>query len=248
MDWYTRQQEAESFDQNVLQVARSRGYTIGPLWHGGGFSVAAGDTTFNPWTHFGTLQSAEERVGGSGIVDNLLKEVEVDQDPETGEWYATVGNYDTDDTYDSEEEAREAGEQIAFEMAENAEPPDSVMTSVVIRPPCARIPDLGTWGLRDVIINTPSEYGLTPEERQEIYELVTSGRINDEWNRFAQILSSKGLTSFVYRNAIEHKGSDSYMVIDPTAVKLADPVTYDDAGNPIPLELRFDASNPDVRY
>jgi hypothetical protein len=31
-------------------------------------------------------------------------------------------------------------------------------------------------------------------------------------------------------------------------IKSADPITYDDEGNPIPLHKRFDENNPDIRY
>lgn len=34
----------------------------------------------------------------------------------------------------------------------------------------------------------------------------------------------------------------------PEQIKLADPVTYDDDGNPIPLEKRFDRTKKDIRY
>ena len=37
------------------------------------------------------------------------------------------------------------------------------------------------------------------------------------------------------------------MVLDPFQIKSADPVTYDDAGNVIPLSKRFDSSTDDIR-
>lgn len=39
-----------------------------------------------------------------------------------------------------------------------------------------------------------------------------------------------------------------YVVFNPEQIKLADPVTYDDNGNVIPLSKRFDMQNPDIRY
>jgi len=38
------------------------------------------------------------------------------------------------------------------------------------------------------------------------------------------------------------------LVFEPNQIKSAAPTTYDDQGNPIPLEQRFDPSNPDIRY
>lgn len=42
--------------------------------------------------------------------------------------------------------------------------------------------------------------------------------------------------------------SGQYVVFDPEQIKSADPVTYDDAGKPIPLSERFNPDNPDIRY
>lgn len=42
--------------------------------------------------------------------------------------------------------------------------------------------------------------------------------------------------------------SDVYIVADPNRIKSADPVTYDDDGNVIPLSQRFNESNEDIRY
>lgn len=41
---------------------------------------------------------------------------------------------------------------------------------------------------------------------------------------------------------------DVYAVFDSSQVKSADAVTYDDAGNVIPLSARFDTGNADIRY
>ena len=46
---------------------------------------------------------------------------------------------------------------------------------------------------------------------------------------------------------VSHIGSDTLVVGDPSQIKSADPVTYDDAGNVIPLSQRFDASTEDIR-
>lgn len=44
------------------------------------------------------------------------------------------------------------------------------------------------------------------------------------------------------------KASSQYVVFDSEQIKSADPVTYDDKGNVIPLSERFDAGNNDIRY
>lgn len=45
----------------------------------------------------------------------------------------------------------------------------------------------------------------------------------------------------------EREGIDSYAVLDPERIKLADPITYDDSGNVIPLSQRFDDQSNDIR-
>lgn len=42
--------------------------------------------------------------------------------------------------------------------------------------------------------------------------------------------------------------TDSLIVLDKNQVKSADPVTYDDSGNVIPLSQRFNPNNNDIRY
>lgn len=39
-----------------------------------------------------------------------------------------------------------------------------------------------------------------------------------------------------------------FIVKNPSQIKSADPVTYDDTGKPIPLSKRFNPNNPDIRY
>lgn len=58
--------------------------------------------------------------------------------------------------------------------------------------------------------------------------------------------------------SIERQGHDSvvlptgngkvYMVLDPNQIKSAEPVTYDDSGNVIPLSERFNEAKTDIRY
>lgn len=46
----------------------------------------------------------------------------------------------------------------------------------------------------------------------------------------------------------ENGKETSYAVFDPSQIKLADSVTYDDNKNQIPLSERFNPNNPDIRY
>ena len=87
-------------------------------------------------------------------------------------------------------------------------------------------------------------------------------RIIDEWTEKASNLDEKAkeeitrtLTDSGYDGIIlsRDEGSfgrstDAYIALDPSQVKSADPVTYDDKGNVIPLSERFDAKDADIRY
>ena len=59
------------------------------------------------------------------------------------------------------------------------------------------------------------------------------------------------IDNHVYEN-IGHSGMDEntvhYIVLNPNNIKSADPVTYDDNGNVIPLSERFNTKNSDIRY
>ena len=46
----------------------------------------------------------------------------------------------------------------------------------------------------------------------------------------------------------EDEIADEYVAFAPNQIKSADPVTYDDEGNVIPLSKRFDSSNEDIRF
>jgi hypothetical protein len=59
---------------------------------------------------------------------------------------------------------------------------------------------------------------------------------------------SDNVDGIVYENWYEDKGSDSYIAFSPNQIKSADPVTYDDAGNVIPLSERFNPKKEDIRY
>ena len=55
------------------------------------------------------------------------------------------------------------------------------------------------------------------------------------------------LTDAEFLNA-NPSAKDSFIIRDSSAIKSADPVTYDDAGNVIPLSQRFNSSSPDIRF
>lgn len=87
-------------------------------------------------------------------------------------------------------------------------------------------------------------------------------KIVDEWSLKATELDKRAkeiITNALKENGydgiilLEDKGSfgrstEAYIALEPTQVKSADPVTYDDNGNVIPLSERFNENEADIRY
>lgn len=62
--------------------------------------------------------------------------------------------------------------------------------------------------------------------------------------KFVELLKSKG-----YDGAhADEFGNETYMIVDPNQIKSADPETFDDEGNEIPQEERFNPDNEDIRF
>ena len=60
---------------------------------------------------------------------------------------------------------------------------------------------------------------------------------------------AQGYTSVIIKNVLEeYDTADDYIFFDSSQLKSADPVTYDDAGNVIPLSERFNTQDQDIRY
>ena len=71
----------------------------------------------------------------------------------------------------------------------------------------------------------------------------------------ARFAKQHGYDGVILRNIVDNGGatdfdgeSDVYIYFNPSSLKSADPVTYDDDGNVIPLSERFVDENPDFRY
>ena len=73
----------------------------------------------------------------------------------------------------------------------------------------------------------------------------------------SRVAKRKGLDGVVIRNLIDYGGDtqngeypprDVFIYFNENALKSADPVTYDDAGNVIPLSERFDTAEKDLRF
>ncbi|MBQ2468515.1 MAG: hypothetical protein II503_02415, partial [Clostridia bacterium] len=120
--------------------------------------------------------------------------------------------------------------------------------------------DVGEWSAHEIagrILEEASDgyyEDLTATEYDKAV-LERLARENDEeyaadtLDELYYFLRGKGYDSIKYLNEFEGDGEDySYILFDPNQIKSADPVTYDDSGNVIPLSERFNENEEDIRY
>lgn len=84
------------------------------------------------------------------------------------------------------------------------------------------------------------------------YKGLNSGsRTTDGWARYLMEQHPE-YDGLIVENVEDGYGRDDittvYAVFKPNQIKSADPVTYDDQGNVIPLSKRFDSENNDIRF
>lgn len=112
--------------------------------------------------------------------------------------------------------------------------------------------DLGSWYPGDVARELYGNGILSKEETESI--LFTDDKRYRRQDSTAvkmlrELLTQKGYDAIIYPNYFEGKTvKDSYLIWDKENVKSADPITYDDSGNVIPLTDRFDSGNRDIRW
>lgn len=86
---------------------------------------------------------------------------------------------------------------------------------------------------------------------KEKYDGILSNMSFDDQTTYVQYNGSEItdlLKKIGYESAMDTPDGGEIVVFDSSQVKSADPVTYDDDGNVIPLSKRFDKSNKDIRY
>lgn len=129
-----------------------------------------------------------------------------------------------------------------------------------------RMKDLGVWTPNEVVSAMWNANILSDDELSDLRTYIEvlqdqlSGRLNNDEdiidNRKAHYqfsaavrnaLKEHNYDSIVYKNEAEGF-DDSFIILFPEQLKLADPVTHDDQKNVIPLSQRFNSKNKDIRY
>lgn len=104
------------------------------------------------------------------------------------------------------------------------------------------------FGFQKRFWGTANEYDVAYEYLAtnvfEYVDMPSFTRIILDNNReFTKTLKDRG-----YDGTIQSEAGDEVVVFDSSQIKSADPVTYDDEGNVIPLSERFNAKKEDIRY
>lgn len=104
------------------------------------------------------------------------------------------------------------------------------------------------YGFQKRFWGTPNELDVAYEYlANSVYEYIDmiprTRLILDNNKEFTLALKDMG-----YDGAIQSEYGDEAVAFYPEQIKSADPVTYDDDGNVIPLSERFNETNPDIRY
>lgn len=86
------------------------------------------------------------------------------------------------------------------------------------------------------------------------YDYTTHRENADAWYEYTVQAEENGNDGIILLNAMDNqlktsaRESTVYMFKDPNQAKSADPITYDDNGNVIPLSERFNAKKRDIRF
>ena len=144
-------------------------------------------------------------------------------------------------------------EQARFRVNGDSNKTSGIYIPAYIKGRMVRIPDLGGFNPDDVATwMEKTKKWVTPRFTEEVdrrLESVETG--SDIESIFKDLIypefKKRGYGGIIYSNIIEGTG-DSYAVFNSSQIKRADPVTYDDNGNVIPLSQRFDLGKQDIRY
>lgn len=99
--------------------------------------------------------------------------------------------------------------------------------------------------LEDVLSRTLDEGGWLQEDT-DATKNVPELQVLQGMGLLDKYLEHYGKNVVSYNDA--EAGGKTYVVFDSNKIKSADPVTYDDAGNIIPLSQRFNQASPDIRF
>jgi hypothetical protein len=218
--------DMETAQTLVEDAARAAGYTVGPVYHGTRAKFNKFDMSFalDIGMHFGP-ENVSKYFGDVGAYYlNIENPLRVEDGGDDVGWAASIA--DALASIDSQKH-KELIEE--FRSIENGY--DDFYDAVAEE--SEDLTDVDEWTDDD---QQDWEENVVLETRQKIADSIRD------------VLLQTGFDSLVYENLAESGGNgDTFVALNPNQIKSADPVTYDNQGNPIPLSQRFTDSR-DIRY
>ena len=108
--------------------------------------------------------------------------------------------------------------------------------------------DIGAYHLYDELGDKPFEFDANGAQFWALkVPEVSDGYVSTD--DVAKWALDNGYSSVIMRNIYDYGDkADNYVFFSPEQIKSADPVTYDDNGNVVPLSERFNPENRDIRF
>ena len=231
-----KQGDTKAAQQMVDEAAKAAGYTVGPVFHGSAarfnqfkrnfLGTATGGQSSNEAFFFSTSDRTAKNYASYASEEGPIKDLmrKADQAEAKGDW----------DLYD-----KIIGQAEEMDFGPNAQAmrnqrrEQSKVYNVYLN---------GRFLEMDAEGKTPAELSSAKAFKQFDGSLTAA----------LKSAKRKGYDGVVFRNLDDAPNlsdpSDHYATFDPNKIKLADPITKDDAGNVIPLSQRFKATSDDIRY
>lgn len=185
MEWLVRAARMRKVADELTREAEA--------FHGtpGGFEVFEHDRS-GLGTHFGTWESADERL-------RRPLEYEDEVEDENGDWHTETG---VEDEY--QDEIPDDFEIRRYDLE--------------IRKPL-RLRDVGLWNDKKKVADVLASQGLLSEDEMwSMWQVPTQ----EAWTLMRRKIEEAGYDSVTYKNAFEDVGEDSYIVWDNSKIKLLD--------------------------
>jgi len=228
--------DTQAAQRMVDEAAKAAGYTVGPVFHGSAarfnqfkrnfLGTATGGQSANEAFFFSTSDRTAKNYASYASEEGPIKDLmrKADQAEAKGDW----------DLYD-----KLIGQAEEMDFGPNAQAmrnqrrEQSKVYNVYLN---------GRFLEMDAEGKTPAELSSAKAFKQFDGSLTAA----------LKAARRKGYDGVVFRNLDDAPNlsdpSDHYAIFDPNKIKLADPITRDDAGNVIPLSKRFQASSEDIRF